>query len=128
MVRIGDALSIPDSRDGARADTADAVRAWLATAAQEMPVAADVAAGLGLHMRTLERRLAREGTTLRRLLSERRLHAACLLLAHTDAPLGLVARHLGYADATAFGRAFRRWSGTTPDAWRRTRPLPARTG
>ena len=32
-----------------------------------------------------------------------------------------VARELDYADASAFTRAFRRWSGTTPAQWRKNR-------
>jgi AraC-like DNA-binding protein len=32
-----------------------------------------------------------------------------------------IAAILGYANASAFTRAFRRWSGTTPARWRATR-------
>ncbi|MNJ79487.1 DNA-binding transcriptional activator FeaR [compost metagenome] len=30
-----------------------------------------------------------------------------------------LALHLGYADETAFSRAFKRWSGTAPQLWRK---------
>jgi AraC-like DNA-binding protein len=33
-------------------------------------------------------------------------------------PLGQIAAALGYSEAGAFTRAFRRWSGQTPTAWR----------
>jgi DNA topoisomerase-3 len=40
------------------------------------------------------------------------------LLEDTEVPLGQIAAALGYSEASAFTRAFRRWSGQTPTAWR----------
>jgi AraC-like DNA-binding protein len=40
------------------------------------------------------------------------------LLQDTQVPLGQIAAALGYSEASAFTRAFRRWSGETPTAWR----------
>ncbi len=40
------------------------------------------------------------------------------LLEDTVMPLGEIAAALGYSEASAFTRAFRRWSGETPKAWR----------
>jgi AraC-like DNA-binding protein len=39
-------------------------------------------------------------------------------LLHKDRPISLIASALGYADASAFIKAFKRWSGTTPGRWR----------
>lgn len=73
---------------------------------------------LGMHRRTLHRRLQAEGTTFRRELDSIRYEYARQLLADTQLPLVKIAAALGYADSTAFIRAFRRWSGTTPLRWR----------
>jgi AraC-like DNA-binding protein len=40
------------------------------------------------------------------------------MLRETDLAVVEIAAVLDYADAAAFTRAFRRWSGTTPSAWR----------
>jgi AraC-like DNA-binding protein len=40
------------------------------------------------------------------------------MLENTDADIQRIAVMLEYADASAFARAFRRWSGTTPSRWR----------
>lgn len=82
---------------------------------------------LGIAPRSLQRRLAEEGTSLRRLLDEHRAEIAEL---HLQTGIGSVARlaeTLGYADGTAFWRAHRRWSGQSPSerrqAARRKAPL-----
>lgn len=80
-----------------------------------------VASRLGLHGRTLNRRLAAEGTSFRRIREDVRLEAACHMLASGGRPVFQVADVLGYADATAFTRAFRRWAGIPPAQWRRER-------
>ncbi len=71
--------------------------------------------------RTLQRRLGDEGTSVHALLDEvRRGRAAALLDA--DMAIGEVAYLLGYSEPSAFHRAFRRWTGVTPEAFRaRTR-------
>jgi AraC-like DNA-binding protein len=77
-----------------------------------------VAALFGLHSRTLNRRLRTEGTSYKSLLDETRHRIARQLLRDTQLPVQDLAITLGYADVTAFIRAFRRWSGVTPKAWR----------
>ncbi len=79
---------------------------------------ADIAGQLGMHERTLNRRLREEGTTFRRELEEIRYEVARQLLADSNMPLLKIATALNYADATAFSRAFKRWSGSTPAQWR----------
>lgn len=73
---------------------------------------------LVLHRRTLNRRLRERGTSFKALVDEARYDIARQLLRDTGLPALRIAGMLGYADATAFTRAFRRWSGTTPAAWR----------
>ena len=80
--------------------------------------AAALANRLGLSERTLFRRLAEKGATFQSLRDEACRNTAYELLAHTERRALDVATILGYSDAAAFTRAFRRWSGTTPAAWR----------
>ena len=78
-----------------------------------------VARELGMHQRTLNRRLRDEGTTFRQELEYIRYELARRWLAETDMPLSKISAALDYADATAFSRAFKRWSGASPTEWRR---------
>ncbi len=77
-----------------------------------------VAQVLAVHPRTLRRRLADEGTRLQALIGEARFHFACQLLRETRVPLTEVAEAVGYADVTAFVRAFRSLAQCTPGRWR----------
>jgi AraC-like DNA-binding protein len=82
----------------------------------EAPV---IARQLGMHVRTLSRRLRAEGTSFRRELDDIRYEVARQMLADTMLPLPKIGMALGYADSTAFIRAFKRWSGASPAAWRK---------
>jgi AraC-like DNA-binding protein len=73
-----------------------------------------VAKLLSIHRRTLNRRLKAEGTTFQQLLDEVRFETACQLLDRSRTPITDIGASLGYAEPSAFSRAFRRWSGTTP--------------
>jgi AraC-like DNA-binding protein len=88
-----------------------------------------VAALLAMHSRTLHRRLAACGTNFRALVEECRYEIARQMLDDTDADVCHIASMLNYADTSAFARAFRRWSGTTPSHWRTRddRALPSTT-
>ena len=78
----------------------------------------EVARSLGMHERTLGRRLQASGTTFQRLLDETRLDMARQLLRDTRAPVSRIAAALGYGDPTVFTRAFARWAGQTPSQFR----------
>jgi AraC-like DNA-binding protein len=82
--------------------------------------AEEVARLLSMHRRTLNRRLRAEGTTFQTLLDEVRFEAACQLLDTALTPITEIAVSLGYAETSAFSRAFRRWSGATPVERRRS--------
>lgn len=79
----------------------------------------DAAVELGVHPKTLSRRLETEGTTFQAILAEVRFGAAQELLAVTDLAAGDIALALGYANQPAFSHAFRRWSGMPPRQWRK---------
>jgi AraC-like DNA-binding protein len=78
----------------------------------------EVARSLGMHERTLGRRLQASGTTFQRLLDETRLDMARQLLRDTRVPVSRIAAALGYGDPTVFTRAFARWTGRTPSRFR----------
>lgn len=79
----------------------------------------DVAADLGLSTRTLRRRLSEAGTSYQQLLDEVRSSLAEELLATGRLGVEDVALRLGYAEASSFIQAFKRWRGTTPTGYLR---------
>lgn len=78
-----------------------------------------VAAQLHLSPRTLKRRLLEADTSFQVLLDQVRLEQARLLLSETRKSVDAIAATLGYSDTSNFNRAFRRWLGLTPAAYRR---------
>jgi AraC-like DNA-binding protein len=95
------------------------VRSVLRTALLTGHLKADHVAGLfGMHSRTLHRRLSECGTGFQQLVDESRFAFAQQLLQDSSMDLGEVSELLGYAAPGVFTRAFQRWSGTTPAAWR----------
>jgi AraC-like DNA-binding protein len=77
-----------------------------------------VAKHLGLGVRTLNRRLAAEGTSFMQLREEASSAMARQLLESTRMPVTEIAGFLGYANPGAFTRAFCRWAGVAPTQWR----------
>jgi AraC-like DNA-binding protein len=77
-----------------------------------------VASILHLPPRTLQRRLAAEGTSLHKEIDRIRKTMAIAHLRGHSAPIGDVAFLLGYTEPSAFFRAFKRWTGTTPHHFR----------
>ncbi|WP_020180436.1 AraC family transcriptional regulator [Methylopila sp. M107] len=78
-----------------------------------------VAAALGVSTRTLQRRLAEDGTSLRALVRERRREIAERGLAGARESHARIAETLGYADGTVFWRAYKSWTGEAPSRRRR---------
>ena len=78
----------------------------------------DTAELLAMHRRTLSRHLKGSGLGYRAITNEIRFEIARQLLQDTQASLAQISAALGYSEASAFTRAFRRWSGQTPTAWR----------
>lgn len=90
------------------------------------PALSAVARQLCMSERTLQRRLARERLRFTDLLDQRRQLAAKRHLAGSPATADEVAFLLGFATTSSFFRAFKRWTGQTPEGWRRAlRPSPA---
>jgi len=81
---------------------------------ERQPVVAGVARKLHMSARSLQRRLQSEGTSFAEVLSELRRDRALCYLQDRRISIGEVAFLLGFLDVTAFHRAFKRWTGTTP--------------
>ncbi|MCX5377812.1 AraC family transcriptional regulator [Streptomyces sp. NBC_00091] len=86
--------------------------------APRLPELGEVAAGLAVSPATLRRRLHQEGTSFQQLKDHVRRDAAIAGLAESGEPIAELAARLGFSEDTAFHRAFRRWTGTTPGAYR----------
>lgn len=82
--------------------------------ASGMPTMSTVARRLGASERSLRRRLAEEGVKFRDLVSDVQRVRARELLRQPDATVTDVAFLLGFSDASAFARAFKRWFGHSP--------------
>jgi len=94
------------------------VERLLASGVDPDPPIAAVAAALRVSERTLVRRLGRRHTSYRALRDDHRRALATELLAQPGLPIADVAERLGYADATNFARACRRWFGVSPRRYR----------
>ncbi|MEY2928343.1 MAG: hypothetical protein RL367_2820 [Pseudomonadota bacterium] len=76
------------------------------------------AAQMGISVRTLQIRLAGHDARFTKLVEEQRERLARIYLTQTRMPLDEVAERLGYGEQTSFGRAFKRWTGVTPQKFR----------
>lgn len=79
-----------------------------------------VAGDCGMSRAGLQRRLAQADTSFQLLLDQCRLDTARTLLGTPGQSISEVAQLLGYADPASFHHAFKRWTGQTPGAWRRS--------
>ena len=73
---------------------------------------------LGLSVRTLQSRLTGEGARFSELVETQREAIARAHLAQRQLTLDEIAERLGYGEQTSFGRAFKRWTGMTPQQYR----------
>ena len=95
------------------------VRDEVARAMSEgVPAMAEVAGRMGMGARTLQRRLAEEEESFLDVVESVRRETAERLLARTDYSVAEVAFLTGFAEQSTFTRAFKRWTGQTPRAYR----------
>jgi AraC-like DNA-binding protein len=85
-----------------------------------VPEAAAVARGLHMSRRTLQRLLRNERTSYRRLVESLRRELAARYLTEQEIAIAEIAFLLGFSETSAFHRAFKRWTGRTPAAFRRS--------
>ena len=95
------------------------IRAACLNSPKRFPTADEVAGQLGLSLRTLHRRLAKDGLSYQDLLDGMRKSVATEFLENTHLLIDQVAERVGFADATSFRKAFRKWTGHSPTDYRR---------
>ncbi len=99
--------------------TSHRIREYLASRLPDMPSIEEVAQDLHCSVRTLCRRLAAEGAAFQGIKNELRRDIAIQRLTGTQDAIAAIAGDIGFDDPTAFHRAFRQWTGSTPGAYRR---------
>lgn len=99
---------------GDDADIDETVRLILSENPAEPPGLEEVAELLGLHSRTLKRKLAAAGTSYREILTTIRVTRARELLRDKRLKIEDVAYALGYQSPNSFKRLFKEWTGMTP--------------
>ena len=79
---------------------------------------AHIAALLGLHPRTLQRRLLAENLQFKALVQDVKMKTASWYLSASSLEITQLADMLGYAETAAFSKAFRLSQGLSPSQWR----------
>lgn len=77
-----------------------------------------VCRNLGNSKRTLQRKLTEEGTTYQKLLEETQCEMSKYYLRQPEITICEISDSLGFSESSAFHRAFRRWTGLTPNSFR----------
>lgn len=85
----------------------------------EFPAIEQVAGHLNVSVRTLQRRLHDDGHTFKELIEELRREFAFSYLKDSSLSISEIAYLLNYSDASAFNRSFKRWTGQTPNSFRK---------
>jgi len=94
------------------------VRGALSARVDTAPSLDEIAKELRMSPRTLKRKLAEHGTTYSAIRDDLRRQRALLLLDNRALSIGDIAARLGYSELPNFTRAFRKWTGMTPQAYR----------
>jgi len=95
------------------------LRTWLLGRLPNGEPSEDMAAkALGVSLRSLQRQLREENTTYKVVLNALRQELACAYLADQRYSVTEITFLLGFANTSGFSRAFRRWTGTSPSAYR----------
>jgi AraC-like DNA-binding protein len=109
-------------RELASVEEGDLVGRVRAMLREDSPALVDAARSLKMSPRTLKRRLADLGTTYSELRDDQRRQRALLLLDDRSLSISEIAARLGYTELPNFTRAFKKWTGSTPAAYRATPP------
>jgi AraC-like DNA-binding protein len=109
-----DLLSRPDEGDSLTSQ----LRRLLSRDCNKWPDLEAVAEHLHISPQTLRRHLRDEGTSFQGLKDELRRDMAIYHLSQADLSLQQIAEQLGFSEPSAFHRAFKKWTGLTPGAYR----------
>ncbi|PMQ14024.1 putative HTH-type transcriptional regulator [Pseudomonas sp. AD21] len=109
-----DLLSRPDDGDSLSCR----LRRLLSRDSAHWPDLEAVAAHLHISPQTLRRHLREEGTSFQELKDQLRRDIAIYHLGRADLSLQQIAEQLGFSEPSAFHRAFKKWTGLTPGAYR----------
>lgn len=111
----GNLLVIPDNDNSVTAQ----VRACLGRDfSQELPDFEEVALRLKITPQTLRRRLREEGTSYQEIKDNIRRDAAIAYLSRPQLSIMDIAQMMGFSEPSTFHRAFKKWTGLTPGAYR----------
>ncbi|MBB3259892.1 AraC-like DNA-binding protein [Paraburkholderia bannensis] len=94
------------------------VRQYLASTLPDLPTIEAASDHLHCSVRTLCRRLAAEDTSFQALKDELRRDVAIQRLTDTQDTIAAIGADIGFDDPSAFHRAFRHWTGSTPGTYR----------
>lgn len=83
-----------------------------------LPTLTNLARRLSMNARTLQRRLGNEDLNFQGLLDDCCRRHAIHSVAASRLPISSISARLGYSHPAHFARAFRRWTGTSPSAYR----------
>lgn len=84
-----------------------------------IPSIVEVGEHMGMSNRTLTRRLGEYGVTFRDLIQKTQERVSKSLLLDTDRSIGEIAFETGFSEQSAFNRAFKRWTGSSPAEFRK---------
>jgi AraC-like DNA-binding protein len=94
------------------------VKRMLEENTEQIPTMEQISEALHITSRTLRRQLGSFDTSFQDILNEVRKIRALKLLKNTNKSVDDIAHELGYSDPSNFGRAFRKWMGKSPKAFR----------
>ena len=84
-----------------------------------------IARALGMSERTMERKLAQEGSTFSEILQQLKLEMAVRYVEDPSLPISRIAWLLGFEEVSSFSHAFKRWTGKSPRGMRDAATAPA---
>lgn len=94
------------------------IRSACLNSPSRFPVAGRIASELGLSVRTFYRKLAQEGLSYQAIVDGMRQSLATEFLENTHMGIDQVAERVGFADATSFRKAFKKWTNRSPTEFR----------
>lgn len=91
----------------------------------EEPTLSNIAKNLGIGIRTIQMKLKEEGVTFQQLLDDIRKNLATKHLREAQLSTTDIAYLLGYSEPSVFFRSFKKWTGQTPNVYRKNPQMVA---